>query len=252
MTIENLHHRLLHAVTEYDRKQEKRKGYNHYALAQYIGRLQEIEKDIAAGMSVREALVSGFNGRLLDILLKAAGEDSFNDSDHQGISYSPSVKEEQMTVKTPLEIVLESFSLADAAREALGESPIEGMDNTSAIYTLKQELMYAEHQASQGPEKSRHVFANKADKIKDEIKKYQAFESVCEAHGDKRDFPKIDIYVSGKYVASTSWSKTCAEAKEKYLEKHKNTDAAEVKCSFAEPKKKVNETIDFTTYFKKL
>ena len=78
-----------------------------------------------------------------------------------------------MTIKTPLEIVLESFSLSDVAREALGEAPIAGMDHKAAIAALKEELMYCEHQAAQGPEKSRHVFADKAAKIKEEIAKLE-------------------------------------------------------------------------------
>lgn len=38
------------------------------------------------------------------------------------------------------------------------------------------------------------------------------------AYGDKRDYRKIDIYRKGtkvtppKYIASTTWSKTCREA----------------------------------------
>lgn len=43
------------------------------------------------------------------------------------------------------------------------------------------------------------------------------------AYGDKRDFPKIDIFVDfGKgngglrYLASTTWARTCKEARERY------------------------------------
>jgi len=36
------------------------------------------------------------------------------------------------------------------------------------------------------------------------------------AYGDKRDFPKIDIYVDGNYVCSTTWSRTCKEAVANY------------------------------------
>jgi hypothetical protein len=32
------------------------------------------------------------------------------------------------------------------------------------------------------------------------------------AYGDKRDYPKIDIYVDGNYRTSTTWSRTCREA----------------------------------------
>lgn len=38
------------------------------------------------------------------------------------------------------------------------------------------------------------------------------------AYGDKRDYPKIDIMVKGRYVCSTTWVKTCREAKERFLE----------------------------------
>lgn len=34
-------------------------------------------------------------------------------------------------------------------------------------------------------------------------------------YGDKRDYPKIDVYVDGNYVWSTTWCKTCKEAIER-------------------------------------
>lgn len=37
-------------------------------------------------------------------------------------------------------------------------------------------------------------------------------------YGDKRNYRKIDIFVNGKYECSTTWSRTCKEAVEKYLE----------------------------------
>lgn len=41
------------------------------------------------------------------------------------------------------------------------------------------------------------------------------------AYGDKRDFPKIDIWVRGKgYQASTTWARTCAEAALRYATRH--------------------------------
>ena len=36
-------------------------------------------------------------------------------------------------------------------------------------------------------------------------------------HGDKRDYPKIDIYVNGQYACSTTWAKTLKEAIQKYM-----------------------------------
>ncbi len=39
-------------------------------------------------------------------------------------------------------------------------------------------------------------------------------------YGDKRDFPKIDIFVNGEYAASTSWARTCREAIERFDANH--------------------------------
>src|SRR5208282_75208 len=32
------------------------------------------------------------------------------------------------------------------------------------------------------------------------------------AYGDKRDYPKIEIFVDGKYVATTTWARTIKQA----------------------------------------
>jgi len=69
----NLKDTLIHAVTAYDRKQSTRRGYNPYALGQYFQRIDEVCLDIEAGAEPRAALMAGFNDRLLDVLLKAAG-----------------------------------------------------------------------------------------------------------------------------------------------------------------------------------
>lgn len=39
------------------------------------------------------------------------------------------------------------------------------------------------------------------------------------AYGDKRDYPKINIFVNGVYRCSTNWAKTCKEARERFIEK---------------------------------
>lgn len=69
-----VHAALVHAATAYDRRQSTKRDYNHYALAIYLWRIHEVEKDIAAGKPMRVALISGFTGRLLDVLLVAVGE----------------------------------------------------------------------------------------------------------------------------------------------------------------------------------
>lgn len=62
-------------------------------------------------------------------------------------------------------------------------------------------------------------------------------------HGDKRDFPKINIFVAhhdalGRryfaYTASTTWAKTCKEAKERfYTARYPQVTMTDIKCRFA-------------------
>lgn len=92
-----LHEKLIHAVTEYDRKQSKRPGYNIYALPQYVGRVQEVTADIAAGADVRKAITAAFTGRMLNVCLKAAGLDkpTVEESRGTGAWYYQPVKLQQ-------------------------------------------------------------------------------------------------------------------------------------------------------------
>jgi hypothetical protein len=79
------HDILSHAVTEYDRKQSTKRGYNIYALPQYLGAINErVIPAIESGMSVREAIRKGFCGRLLDVCLKAVGEPKSTDAEQRG------------------------------------------------------------------------------------------------------------------------------------------------------------------------
>lgn len=63
-------------------------------------------------------------------------------------------------------------------------------------------------------------------------------------YGDKRDYPKINIFVAhhnGKeryfaYAASTTWSRTCREARQRFYEKHYPKYALyEIKCRKEKP-----------------
>lgn len=54
---------------------------------------------------------------------------------------------------------------------------------------------------------------------------------VKEAYGTKKDHPKQDIYVGGKYVASTNWAKSGKQAKEEYLKKNSKVDPKSVKVT---------------------
>jgi hypothetical protein len=92
-----LHSALVHAVTEFDRKEEARaarskRGYhNIYALAQYLKRVEDIEADIANGATVRAAILAGMSGKLCAHVLKAVGETTQTDSEEQakGLFYVP-------------------------------------------------------------------------------------------------------------------------------------------------------------------
>ena len=44
------------------------------------------------------------------------------------------------------------------------------------------------------------------------------------AYGDKRDYPKIELYYSGVYKGTTTWARTVREAKEKFIERHPDLD----------------------------
>jgi hypothetical protein len=56
------------------------------------------------------------------------------------------------------------------------------------------------------------------------------------AYGDKRDYPEIELFVRhGKkwsYTAATTWSRTCKEAKARFLVWHGNLRESDVKAAF--------------------
>ncbi len=49
-------------------------------------------------------------------------------------------------------------------------------------------------------------------------------------YGDKRDFPKIDIYFMGSYQCSTTWARTLKQAKESFMNKSGLKDKSIVKA----------------------
>lgn len=82
--------KLIHAVTEYDRKQSRKPGYNRYALPQYLERVDLICKDINAGADASHAIKAGFSGRLADACLKSLGLDLTTTADAiGGLYYRP-------------------------------------------------------------------------------------------------------------------------------------------------------------------
>ncbi|HLZ39424.1 MAG TPA: hypothetical protein VKQ11_00585 [Candidatus Sulfotelmatobacter sp.] len=69
-----IHFRLAHAVTAYDMAASRRRGYNRYALGQYLQAVESVDEALRRGKPMREAIVAAFYGRLLDACLKAVGE----------------------------------------------------------------------------------------------------------------------------------------------------------------------------------
>ena len=82
-----LDRKLLNAVTEYDRKQSAKKFYNRYALALYCGAVSEAITQMKGGKSVRQAIINCFNGRLMDVCLKAVGEKTGTIEEHRSPRY---------------------------------------------------------------------------------------------------------------------------------------------------------------------
>lgn len=72
---------LAHAVTEYDRRQQNRRGYNPYALAHYCGAVQRIEEEIGNGAEVRAAVVANLTGRLASFVLRTIGHAPLTDAE---------------------------------------------------------------------------------------------------------------------------------------------------------------------------
>lgn len=65
--------KLVHALTRYDERESKKRGWNPYALGIYLARIDEVMEDIKKGASIPEAIQAGFTGRLQSVCLKAVG-----------------------------------------------------------------------------------------------------------------------------------------------------------------------------------
>jgi len=90
--------RLFNAVTAYDKAQKKKKrpGYNGYALGLYAKGLKNIVRHCDAGHPLRDAIITEFNGRLADRLLKAVGlEPLTNIEARYGGSFLPPLPDEE-------------------------------------------------------------------------------------------------------------------------------------------------------------
>jgi len=52
-------------------------------------------------------------------------------------------------------------------------------------------------------------------------------------HGDKRDYPKIWIFANGRFLATTTWSKTCREAVAHWHDANGSAGDGKITASFA-------------------
>ncbi len=75
---------LVTAATKYDARQAKGKHYNPYALGHYLARIDDIEKDVANGATLRDALCAGFTGSLLNAMLRAVKLEKPSDDEWSG------------------------------------------------------------------------------------------------------------------------------------------------------------------------
>ncbi len=52
-------------------------------------------------------------------------------------------------------------------------------------------------------------------------------------YGNKRDYRKIDVFRHGVYVCSTTWAKSCKEAKHYWLHKNPLIDSKTVTARYS-------------------
>lgn len=85
--------KLVHAVTAWDIKQSTKRFYNPYGLGIMLERVDEVATWIEAEGEgkTREAILAGFNDRLLDHVLRFVGLPTATISEHQGgqLTYTP-------------------------------------------------------------------------------------------------------------------------------------------------------------------
>ena len=84
-----LRHTLVHAVTRYDAKQSRKRGWNPYALPQYLERVEAIVEDVEAGADPAAAIQAGFLGTLATACLKAAKLKPVDSKPSSAWSYVP-------------------------------------------------------------------------------------------------------------------------------------------------------------------
>jgi hypothetical protein len=70
LNVEQLELRLTNAVTNYDRRESTKRGYNHYSLAQYLAAVGEVIGEVRQGVPIETALSHFFCDRILAVLTR--------------------------------------------------------------------------------------------------------------------------------------------------------------------------------------
>jgi hypothetical protein len=95
MTTTEINARLSQAAIAYDRRQSLTRFHNPSGLRLTLERIDLVMGDIKAGATPRQALLAGFNDRLLDRMLTAIGEPKFTLEEKRAgsICYQPAAAE---------------------------------------------------------------------------------------------------------------------------------------------------------------
>lgn len=75
---------ILATITEYDRRESRKKHYNRHALGMYARGLQHIRAHVANGADLRDAILAEFVGILADRILKACDLPLMTDAEARG------------------------------------------------------------------------------------------------------------------------------------------------------------------------
>jgi hypothetical protein len=75
--------RIIMALTNYDRKQSTKRGYNPYALAHYCKAATDIEADLVSGVDMRKSITTRLHRPLVDHALKAVGLPKSTDDENR-------------------------------------------------------------------------------------------------------------------------------------------------------------------------
>lgn len=127
---------LVHTVTAYDMKQQGKRGYNMYALPQYLGAVERVMGEINAGTPVRKALTNNFSGRLLDRLLKSVGEAT---STREEQMYNPTANPRRH-VKVPPEVDAAAKELARKGYRGEAGDPLPNLMSGASVDWINSHL----------------------------------------------------------------------------------------------------------------